>query len=128
MALEASLAFAPDKAAALLIPLIAITESSSFMPAFVNLPILVVISENEYIVSSEYLFKSSSLVLTTSKLSPVLAIMVCIAPIFNSYSLNPVFTGSIVSDDKIRLLAAKAVFVKLAMTVAPTTSNAENLA
>ena len=47
MALEASTAFAPDTAASFEIPLIASTAVSKSTPAFVNLPMFVVISENE---------------------------------------------------------------------------------
>ena len=44
---EACWLFAPDKAAALAIPCIAATATSNLTPAFVNLPILLVMSENE---------------------------------------------------------------------------------
>ena len=47
IALEASTAFAPDTAASFEIPLIASTAVSKSTPAFVNLPMFVVISENE---------------------------------------------------------------------------------
>ena len=47
MALDASAALAPDTAASLEIPFIARTASSNLTPAFVNFPILLVISENE---------------------------------------------------------------------------------
>ena len=70
------MAFAPEIAASLLTPLIARTASSSFTPALVNLPMLLVISENEYIVLSEYSFNSLRYLFTVSRLSPVLAMMV----------------------------------------------------
>ena len=53
IALDASSALAPDTAASLLTPFIAITAVSRSTPAFVNFPILLVISLKEYIVLSE---------------------------------------------------------------------------
>ena len=73
---EACSVVAPAKAAALDTPLIAATASGSFTPAFVNLPMLLVISEKEYIVLSAYSFNSSRYLLTTSILSPVPDIIV----------------------------------------------------
>ena len=70
------MAFAPEIAASLLIPLIARTASSSLTPALVNLPMLLVISENEYMVLSEYSFSSLRYLFTVSRLSPVLAMIV----------------------------------------------------
>ena len=69
IALDASSALAPDKAATLATPLIAIVESSRDIPAFVNFEMFLVMSPKEYMVLSEYSFNFSSWVFTSSRLT-----------------------------------------------------------
>ena len=128
IAREASLAFAPETAASFEIPLIAMTASSSLTPALVNFPMFCVMSENEYMVLSEYSLSSSRYLLTVSMDSPVEDIIVLTEFVFNSYSEKPAVIGSIANAFTIFFPASTAELVMLAKAVTPTTCSAENLA